>query len=359
MACVLPQASETIGSKFSLVANVNVRDRRLRVKKNSQTRKTLMHVIADKTDNPDPVVLAQALVQVVGNAVQGKESQVQLAVTALLARGHLLIEDVPGVGKTSLARAIARAIGLRFSRVQLTSDLMPSDIVGASVYNPKEGSFDFRPGPIFTNFLLADELNRTPPKTQSALLEAMAESHVSVDGVTRPLERPFFVVATQNPLESHGTFPLPESQLDRFMLRLRLGYPDPNVEAQLLTSRGAEDPVSAITPIMERSELIAAQDALANVTIHADVAKYLHALVIATRQDPRVRLGVSTRAALTFVQATKAFAMIHGRDYVIADDVVALAEPALAHRLLLGDSDATEAKSAIVREMLDVIAVPT
>lgn len=318
-----------------------------------------MQVLAESPTSADPVQLTQHLVEVVGHAVQGKSHQVRLAVTALLARGHLLIEDVPGVGKTSLARAIARAIGLRFSRVQLTSDLMPSDIVGASVYNPKEGSFDFRPGPIFTNFLLADELNRTPPKTQSALLEAMAESRVSVDGVTRPLERPFFVVATQNPLESHGTFPLPESQLDRFMLRLRLGYPDPSVEAKLLTSRGTEDPVEAIEPIMERGQLIAAQDALEKVQLHPEVAAYLHAIVMATRNDSRVRLGVSTRAALTFVQATRAYAMIHGRDYVLADDVVALAEPALAHRLLLVDSDATDAKGAVVRELLDAIAVPT
>lgn len=321
-----------------------------------------MQVIADKpdkADTSDPVELTQKLVERVSDAVRGKEQQVRLAVTALLARGHLLIEDVPGVGKTSLARAIAKSIGLRFSRIQLTSDLMPSDIVGASVYNPKDGTFVFRAGPIFTNFLLADELNRTPPKTQSALLEAMAEAHVSVDGETRPLERPFFVVATQNPLESHGTFPLPESQLDRFMLRLRLGYPSPEVEALLLRSRGAEDPVDAIEPIMERDQLIRVQDALRNVSIHEDVAAYLHAVVIATREDPRIRLGVSTRAALTFVQATKAYAMIHGRDYVLPDDVVALAEPALAHRLLLVDTDATDAKSIVVSELLDSIAVPT
>ena len=318
-----------------------------------------MHVIADQAEGTDPVELTQRLVERVSGAVRGKEDQVRLAVTALLARGHLLIEDVPGVGKTSLARAIAKSIGLRFSRVQLTSDLMPSDIVGASVYNPKDGSFDFRPGPVFTNFLLADELNRTPPKTQSALLEAMAESHVSVDGVTRPLERPFFVVATQNPLESHGTFPLPESQLDRFMLRLRLGYPAPEVEAALLTSRGAEDPVDAIEPVMRRKQLLAVQDALAGVAIHPDIAGYLHAIVVATRQDARIRLGVSTRAALTFVQATKAYAMIHGRDYVLADDVVALAEPALAHRLLLVDSDNSDAKSMVIAELLNAIAVPT
>jgi len=280
---------------------------------------------------PAPEVAAR-IVKNVGRVLEGKREVVSLAVVALLARGHLLVEDVPGVGKTTLARALAKSVGVAFRRLQFTSDLMPADVLGGNVL---EGGtrFVFRPGPVFTNVLLADEINRTTPRTQSALLEAMDERRVSLDGQTHPLDEPFFVVATQNPEEFHGTYPLPESQLDRFLLRLRVGYPPPEVERLVLSRRRGEDPTDALEPVCTRDELLAAQQAVDRVRVDDAVLDYLHALVLTTRRSPLLELGASTRAALALERATRAHALVEGRTFALPDDVRAVASAVLAHRV--------------------------
>lgn len=268
----------------------------------------------------------------VEGALEGKSDVVELALIALLAGGHLLIEDVPGVGKTTLARAIARAVGGEVRRVQFTSDLMPSDILGVSVYDQRRAEFTFRPGPVFANVLLADEINRASPRTQSALLEAMNEGHVSIDGQTLPLPEPFFVVATQNANDFAGTFPLPESQLDRFMLRIRIGYPSPQTESNLIR-RALRDPVEDVPLALEASHLVALQRQVARIAIEDSLVAYILAIVTATRSAPSVSLGLSPRAARAFSLAVRARAMLRGRAFVIPDDVAELAVPALAHRI--------------------------
>jgi len=304
--------------------------------------------------------LPARLTAAVGQALRGKNEVVQLAVVTLLARGHLLIEDVPGVGKTTLARALAACVGLNFRRLQFTSDLMPTDVLGGNVFDRDKGEFVFRPGPVFTQLLLADEINRTTPRTQSALLEAMDEGRVSIDGVTHPLEEPFFVIATQNPQDFHGTYPLPESQLDRFLIRTEIGYPPPEVERAVLESRRTEgDPIAALEATVTMDELQAAQAAVDEIRVEPLLLDYLHDLVLATRKSSLIEIGASTRAALALERAVRAWALVQGRDHVLPDDVKVLAEPVLAHRIrpVVSSEGRGDAKRAI-RSVVDELSVP-
>ena len=298
----------------------------------------------------------------VARALVGKPEVVRLAVIGLVARGHLLIEDVPGVGKTTLAAGLARSIGASFQRIQFTSDMLPSDVLGVSVWEPKSGEFVFKPGPLFTNIVLADEINRTTPKTQSALLEAMNEAQVSLDHSTYPLPRPFMVLATQNPREYEGTFPLPESQLDRFLLRIRIGYPAGSDEKAIL--RGAGVPaLDALEPVLGAADVLALQEAAERVRADDSVLDYLMALVAATRSSPLLSLGVSPRGSLALLRAGRARALADGRDYLLPDDVKALAVPALAHRVMVGSAlgraggSGMDAES-VIRTLLQDVPVP-
>jgi MoxR-like ATPase len=311
---------------------------------------------------PSAADVAQRVLGNVEQVLEGKRQAVELAVTTLLARGHLLIEDVPGVGKTTLARALASSIGVEFRRIQFTSDLMPADLLGGLVYSQSSGEFSFRKGPVFSHVLLADEINRTTPKTQSALLECMDERRVSLDGQTHVLDEPFFVLATQNPEEFFGTYPLPESQLDRLLLRLRIGYPSAEVERQLLGRRRAVDPVSELAPVIDRDDLLRAQAAVDEVRLNDEVLDYLHQVVLATRSSPLLSIGASTRAALALERAVRAHALVLGRSYATPDDVKALAVPVLAHRVRpLGARDGAGARTdgeRVVRELLAALPVP-
>ncbi|MEQ8460543.1 MAG: AAA family ATPase [Sandaracinaceae bacterium] len=310
---------------------------------------------------PMATALARAIVENVGRVLEGKEREVELAVVALIAGGHVLLEDVPGVGKTTLARALARSVGLEFRRVQFTSDLMPADVLGGAVYDQSRAEFDFRPGPIFTNVLLADEINRTTPKTQSALLEAMGERRVSIDGQTHVLDDPFFVVATQNPEEFYGTYPLPESQLDRFLLRLRLGYPSKDVERRVLLGRRGSDPLDALDSVADAAQIRAARAAVDDVRAEASLVDYVHEIVLATRASPLLELGASTRAALAFERASRAHALVAGRSYATPDDVKAVAVATLAHRVRVAGAHAAgerEDAERVIRDLLNAIPVP-
>ena len=271
----------------------------------------------------------------VERVIRGKSDVVRLAISALLARGHVLLEDVPGVGKTTLANALARSLSLSFQRVQFTSDLLPADIVGVTVFNQDDQEFQFISGPIFTNILLADEINRATPKTQSALLEAMAEGTVSLEKKSMTLPDPFLVLATQNPIEHVGTYPLPESQLDRFLMRLRMGYPEREDERALIRSGGAREALEVLEPVLGADEILELQNQVSAIHATDPVVEYLMAIVYATRAHPEAALGVSTRGALTYFRACQAFAMTNGRNYVIPEDVKALAAPVLAHRVVL------------------------
>ena len=298
----------------------------------------------------------------VGRALVGKPEVVRLAVIGLVARGHLLIEDVPGVGKTTLAAALARSIGASFQRIQFTSDMLPSDVLGVSVWEPKTGDFVFKPGPLFTNIVLADEINRTTPKTQSALLEAMNEAQVSLDHSTYPLPRPFMVLATQNPREYEGTFPLPESQLDRFLLRLRIGYPAASDEKAVLRGDTAPPPVGT-APVVLADEVLGVQEAAERVRAEESVLDYLVALVTATRRSPLLALGVSPRGSLALLRAARARALADGRDYLLPDDIKELARPALGHRVIVKASVPGSAASgmdgeAAIAAILQDVPVP-
>jgi MoxR-like ATPase len=268
-------------------------------------------------------------------AVAGKDDELRLSVACLVARGHLLLEDVPGVGKTTLAEAIARSFGLSFARVQFTSDLMPADILGAQVFQPQSSTFELRKGPLFHQLVLADELNRAPPRTQSALLEAMAQGQASLDGVTHRLPAPFVVVATQNPTDLAGTYPLPDSQLDRFLMRISLGHPSPEIEAMLLRTRALEDPLRGIEAASSPDELIALQGAASRVVVGEAVAGYAVRLAETTRQHPEIERGASTRALLSLVNAARAHALREGRSFATPADVRRMLAPCLSHRLLL------------------------
>jgi len=294
----------------------------------------------------------------VGRVLVGKPQAIRLAVVGLLARGHLLIEDVPGVGKTTLAAALARSIGVGFQRIQFTSDMLPSDILGVTVWEPTRGEFVFKPGPLFTNVVLADEINRTTPKTQSSLLEAMNEAQVSLDHSTYPLPRPFMVMATQNPLEYEGTHPLPESQLDRFLLRIRIGYPVASDEKAILRGGGTLVPES-LAPVVTAADVVDLQDQVDRVRADESVLDYLMALVEATRQSPLLRLGVSPRGSLALLRAARARALADGREFLVPDDLKALAVPALAHRVLLRTASGSEAGAeAVIGALADSVPVP-
>jgi MoxR-like ATPase len=309
---------------------------------------------------PSPMV--EKLRAAVEHALEGKPEAVELALITLLGRGHLLIEDVPGVGKTTLARALARAVGGDWRRVQFTSDLLPSDVLGVTIYDQRTSEFVFRQGPVFCNVLLADEINRASPRTQSALLEAMNEGQVSVDGATTPLPDPFFVVATQNPQDFAGTFPLPESQLDRFMMRIRIGYPPPQVEARLLLD-GDHGTGDRVQQAIDPAQLVGLQREVDRVDVDASLATYLQALLQATRTSPALSLGASPRAGLNLVRAARARALLRGRGYCIADDIHDLAVPVIAHRVRLsshaeGYMPSREEAEATVRDLIARVPVP-
>ena len=297
-----------------------------------------------------------------GSAIRGKPDVVRLSIACLLARGHLLIEDVPGVGKTTLAHALARAVSCRFHRLQFTSDMLPSDVLGVTIYNVRTEAFEFKPGPIFSNFLLADEINRTTPKTQSALLEAMNESQVTIDGHSHALARPFMVIATQNPVEHHGAYPLPESQLDRFLMRLRIGYPDAASERLIVRNSG---PVSRETTTsgLSADDVLRLQDAVQAVAVEESLVDYMLAIVEKTRNHESLALGVSPRGAQALYRATQALALLAGREFAIPDDVKRLAVPIFAHRVVVNTRTALVPRRAdvgerIIEEILSQVEVP-
>jgi len=304
--------------------------------------------------------VATRIVDNVGKVIVGKPEAVELTGVALLSEGHLLIEDVPGTGKTMLAKSVAKSLGCTFRRIQFTPDMLPSDVTGVSVFNQKTREFEFRPGPVLAQIVLTDEINRATPKTQSALLEAMEERQVTVDGVTYPMERPFLVLATQNPIEYEGTFPLPEAQLDRFMLRISLGYPEPEDEMRMLDQQQHTHPVTRIEQVVTAAELTDAQAQIRNVYLDDLVKEYIVRLITATRKHPDVYLGASPRGSIALYRTGQARAAMHGRDYVQPDDIKALAMPTLAHRLII--SPAARIKNvdprSVIREILDSVPVP-
>jgi MoxR-like ATPase len=312
---------------------------------------------------PAPAKTLADIRTAVATRIRGKTEVIELALICLVARGHLLIEDIPGVGKSTLARALAEAIGGSFSRIQFTSDLLPADLLGVSVWRASNEQFEFRRGPVFANLVLADEVNRAPPRTQSALLEAMAEGQVSIDGISHPLPQPFIVIATQNPEEHHGTYPLPESQRDRFLLRLSMGYADAATEAALLRDGGVEPPGSASSgaKVDSPSALLELQAAAAAIHLHKDLAEYAQRVVQATRDAGEIRLGVSTRGALAWVAAARARALLNGRAQVGIDDLQELAVVGLAHRIVpaqTGSGDQVALAQELVREIVASVPVP-
>ncbi len=301
----------------------------------------------------------EAIIASISSVLMGKEAEVRIALACLLAQGHLLIEDLPGLGKTTLANAIARVLGLEFNRVQFTSDLLPADIVGVSIYEKNEGAFRFLPGPVFCQLLLADEINRTTPKTQSALLEAMAEGQVTVEGQTRPLPAPFFVIATQNPIQHSGTFPLPESQLDRFLMRIELGYPDEAAERLLLAGNDRRALLSGIEPVMNPGELMQLRAQVDRVHTSEAILDYLQALLAFSRRSPHWRNGLSPRAGLALLHCARAWAFLEGREMILPEDVQTVLPAVAAHRLQPTDDHGnTQACVDRVRELFASVALP-
>jgi MoxR-like ATPase len=302
----------------------------------------------------------ERVVSNVGQVIIGKDDAVRLAVVALLSRGHVLVEDVPGVGKTMLARSLAITTGCDFKRVQFTPDLLPSDVTGASVYNQQIGQFEYRPGPVMAQVVLADEINRATPKTQSALLEAMGEQQVTVEGITHSLPSPFMVIATQNPIEYEGTFPLPEAQLDRFFMRISLGYPDLREEVAIMDGREATDPIDLLTSSCNADDIIELQQYVDSIYIDDLIKQYIVEIANATRSHPDTTLGVSPRASINLMKGAKGYAMLQGRDYVIPDDVKAIAVPVMSHRVLLSPSARMRGvnQSNIVDEAMEQSTVP-
>jgi MoxR-like ATPase len=308
--------------------------------------------------------LLDHLVQEVETVFHGKKEVVRLAVASLLARGHILFEDVPGVGKTTLSHALAKALGLGFRRIQFTSDLLPSDVLGVSVYNPRTAEFEIRQGPIFTNVVVADEINRAPPRTQSGLLEAMQDGSVTIDDRTFELPKPFLVMATQNPLEHHGTYPLPESQLDRFLMRITIGYPDGDAERRILSESKALEPViDRVHTVLTPTQVVQLQDRVEEVEVDPAILDYLMAVVQRTRTTPKLRMGVSPRGNIAVFRAARAYAMTHGRTYLVPDDVRDLIVPCLAHRILPAGASATtfdmhDEAAAVLEGILEEVESP-
>jgi len=305
----------------------------------------------------------ERLQQAVETVIKGKPEAIRLAIVTLIAGGHLLVEDVPGVGKTTLAHALARALDCSFQRIQFTSDLLPSDVIGLSVYNQHSGVFEWKPGPVFANVVLADEINRTTPKTQSALLEAMAERQVTIEGNTHNLPSPFIVLATQNPIEHHGTYPLPESQLDRFMLRLRIGYPAPADEESILRDREYSDPLDQVEAVMTAHEVNELQRIVATVSVDDALVQYLMRIVAATRDSEMLDLGVSPRGSLALFRAAQALALTEERTFCIPDDIKRLVVPVFAHRISVSSRFASslrrsEEAEAVLNELLKTVSVP-
>jgi len=311
-------------------------------------------------DAVEKISLLQAAIE---RVIKGKSETVKLALVALLAKGHLLIEDVPGIGKTTLANALARALDLSFQRIQFTSDLLPSDVIGLSIFNQRSGHFEWNAGPIFSNIVLADEINRATPKTQSALLEAMSEEQITIEGVSRPLPQPFMVVATQNPTEHHGTYPLPESQLDRFMLRLHVGYPSLSDEREILRDRERENPLRFVQAVMSEDDILELQRKVLEVRVDEVLVDYLLNVVALTRETDTLELGISPRGTLSLFRSAQAFALIEGRDFCIADDIKRLVLPVFAHRVIVNSRQAGNKRRSfeaerILQEILLKVKVP-
>ncbi len=319
---------------------------------------------AVQSQSPPDLQLLEALVDEVEVVFHGKRDVVRLALASLLARGHILFEDVPGVGKTTLAHALARSLGLTFRRIQFTSDLLPSDVLGVSLFNPRTSEFETRPGPVFTNILLADEINRAPPRTQSGLLQAMQEGKVTIDDETFHLPAPFLVLATQNPLEHHGTYPLPESQLDRFLMRLTIGYPGEEAERRILNeSSRMEELLDRIRAVLRPSQVLDLQARVDDVRTDPSLVDFLMEIVRRTRTEARLQIGVSPRGAVALFRAARAHALVHGRTYLVPDDILALAAPCLAHRILpvgtaASTAEAHEEGAVLLEEIIREVPVP-